>query len=115
MPHPRRGEIYAVNFERTEGARIRKTRPAVIIQNDLGNRYAPHTIVAAVRAAEGKGRLPVFVPIPKGMAGLTKASLIDCGHITTVAAEQLGARLGSLPPEIVHELNTALKRSLALP
>ncbi len=61
MPPPRRGEIYEVNFERSEGARIKKTRPAVIIQNDVGNRYAPHTIVAAIRAAERKGFLPVFV------------------------------------------------------
>jgi mRNA interferase MazF len=76
----RRGEIYAVNFERSEGARIKKTRPAVIIQNDVGNHYAPHTIVAAIRAAEGRGFLPVFVRVPKSAAGLTKDSLIDCGQ-----------------------------------
>ena len=115
MPPPRRGEIYEVDFERSEGAQIKKTRPAVIIQNDVGNRYAPHTIVAAVRAAERKGSLPVFVPIPKGTAGLTKDSVIDCGHVTTVAIEQLGRRLGTLPAEFVLDLNTALKRSLALP
>ncbi|MFI5395208.1 MAG: type II toxin-antitoxin system PemK/MazF family toxin [Candidatus Binatia bacterium] len=48
-------------------------------------------------------------------AGLTKDSLIDCGHITTVAIEQLGRRLGTLPAELLLDLNTALKRSLALP
>jgi mRNA interferase MazF len=114
MP-PRRGEIYEVNFERSKGARIKKTRPAVIIQNDVGNRYAPHTIVAAIRAAERNGLLPVFVRVPKSTAGLTKDSLIDCGHITTIAIEQLGRRLGTLPAELLLELDTALKRSLALP
>ena len=114
MPPPRRGEVYQVNFERSEGARIKKTRPAVIIQNDVGNRYAPHTIVAAIRAAERKGPLPVFVRVPKNTAGLTKDSLIDCGHITTVAIEQLGRRLGTLPAELLLDLNTALRRSLAL-
>ena len=101
-----------VNFERS---RIKKTRPAVIIQNDIGNRYAPHTIVAAIRAAERKGLLPVFVRVPKSTAGVTKDSLIDCGHITTVAIEQLGRRPGTLPAELLLELNTALRRSLALP
>ena len=115
MAPPRRGEIYEVNFERSEGARIKKTRPAVIIQNDVGNRYAPHTIVAAIRTAERKGLLPVFVRVPKSAAGLTKDSLIDCGHITTVAIEQLGRRLGTLTAELLLDLNTALKRSLALP
>ena len=115
MPVPRRGEVYEINFARSEGAQIKKTRPAVIIQNDVGNRYAPHTIVAAVRAAERKGSLPVFVRLPKRTAGLTKDSLIDCGHITTVAIDQLGRRLGTLPPELLLDLNTALKRSLALP
>jgi mRNA interferase MazF len=115
VPQPRRGEIYAVNFARTEGARISKTRPAVVVQNDIGNRYAPHTIVVAIRRAEGKGTLPVFVLLPQGTAGLTKQSLIDCGHITTVATDQLGKRLGILPPELIPQLNTALKRSLDLP
>jgi mRNA-degrading endonuclease toxin of MazEF toxin-antitoxin module len=76
----------------------------------------PNTgIDAAIRAAERKGFLPVFVRVPKSAAGLTKDSLIDCGHITTVAIEQLGRRLGTLPAELLLELNTALRRSLALP
>ncbi len=90
-------------------------RPAVIIQNDVGNRYAPRTIVAAIRTAERKGFLPVFVRVPKSAAGLTKDSLIDCGHITTLAIEQLGSAPGDLPAELLLDLNTALKRSLALP
>ena len=45
---PRRGEIYLVNFDPTVGAEIQKTRPALIIQNDIGNQYSPITIVAAI-------------------------------------------------------------------
>jgi len=115
MAIPRRGEVYEVNFGRSEGSRIKKTRPAVVVQNDIGNRFAPHTIVVAIRGAEGRPHLPVFVPVAKATAGLTKASLVDCGHITTVATEQLGRRLGALPPDLVHALNAALKRSLDLP
>jgi mRNA interferase MazF len=114
MAQPPGGKIYTVNLERTVGAHIQKMRPAVIIQNDLGNRCAPHTIIAAVRDAEGKGSLPVFVRLPKGTAGLKKASLIDCGHITTVAIDQLGRRIGTLPPQLGDEPNLALNRSSAL-
>ena len=43
---PRRGEIYLVNFDPTVGAEIKKTRPALVLQNDIANRYSPITIVA---------------------------------------------------------------------
>jgi mRNA interferase MazF len=46
--HPRRGEVWLVNFDPTVGAEIQKTRPALIIQNDVGNRASSITIVAAV-------------------------------------------------------------------
>ena len=48
MNNPKRGEIYLVNFEPTVGAEIRKTRPALVLQNDIANRHSPITIVAAV-------------------------------------------------------------------
>jgi mRNA interferase MazF len=48
ITHPLRGEIWLVNFEPTIGAEIRKTRPALVIQNDIGNRASPITIVAAI-------------------------------------------------------------------
>ena len=45
---PKRGEVYLVNFDPTVGAEIKKTRPALVIQNNVGNRYSPVTIVAAI-------------------------------------------------------------------
>ena len=45
---PRRGEIHLVSFDPTLGAEIKKTRPALVIQNDIGNRHSPITIVAAI-------------------------------------------------------------------
>jgi mRNA-degrading endonuclease toxin of MazEF toxin-antitoxin module len=48
VSYPRRGEVYLVNFDPTLGAEIKKTRPALVLQNDIGNRYSPLTIVAAI-------------------------------------------------------------------
>ncbi len=112
--YPERGEIYLVGFGKVEGAQIEKTRPALVIQNDLGNKYSPHTIMVAIRSAEEKKLLPVFVSVSKGVAGLTKDSIIDCGHISTVLKTQLGKKLGSLPPSVQIELDKALKVSLDL-
>ena len=110
---PRRGEIYTVAFGGVRGL-LRKARPAVIIQSDLGNEFAPHTIVVAIRDAEGKTDLPIFVDVPKGMAGLIKDSIIDCGHVATVTREQLGRRWGRLSPDYERQLGAALRHSLAL-
>jgi mRNA interferase MazF len=48
VKRPRRGDVYLVNFDPTIGAEVKKTRPAVVIQNDIGNRWSPITIVAAM-------------------------------------------------------------------
>lgn len=112
-PFPSRGEIYTVDFGRAQGI-LNKVRPAVVIQNDAGNEFAPHTIVAAVRDAAGKSELPIFVPLPKGVAGLTKDSVIDCGHVATVGRKQLGRRWGHLPFEYERRLDEALRHSLDL-
>jgi mRNA interferase MazF len=112
-PVPKRGDIYTVEFGRVEGL-LRKARPAVVIQNDIGNEFAPHTIVAAIRSAAGKPDLPIFVPVPKGVAGLGKDSIIDCGHLATVGRDQLGSRWGRLPPDYERRLDEALRESLDL-
>lgn len=110
---PKRGEIYTVDFGHTPGS-LRKARPAVVVQNDIGNEFAPHTIVVAVRDAAGKPELPIFVRIPKGIAGLTTHSIIDCGRTATVARDQFGHRWGRLPRDYERQLDEALRHSLDL-
>lgn len=111
---PRRGELYLVNFLQA-GGQLAKARPALIVQNDIANRYATHTIVVAIRHAQGKPDLPIFVRLPKEVSGLTKDSLVDCGHLVTLSKERLGKRLGTLPPSSMSQVDLALKRSLDLP
>lgn len=113
MQFPRRGEIYTVDFGRANGV-LQKVRPAVIIQNNLGNRHSPHTIVAAIRDATGRSALPILVAVPQGIAGLTKYSLIDCGQILTVHRDQLSRLWGRLPFDYERRLDEALRHSLDL-
>ncbi len=111
---PRRGEIYLVNFGKVTTAEIRKLRPAVIIQNNLGNQYSPTTIVAAIHEAVKTKEVPVCVPVKNGIGGLTKDSVIDTGHLLTIDKNRLGEKWGEIPPHIQQAVDFALKISLEL-
>ncbi len=74
MNFPQRGEIYWVNLDPTIGTEIDKTRPALIISNDIGNQYSDRVIVAPT-TSQNIGRVyPFEVLIPRGEAGLTQDS-----------------------------------------
>ena len=78
----RRGDVVDIDFEPVRGHEIGRTRPAVVVQNDIGNQYSPLIIVVPIRGAEHIKRLyPVIVPIPKGEGGLDKDSVAQCDQI----------------------------------
>lgn len=110
---PKRGELYLVSFDPTLGAEIQKTRPALILQNNIGNRYSPVTIVAAVTSnILRRGPTSVLVRAPEG--GLTGDSLVLLNQIRTVDKRRLGKRLGVLRSETMKQVDQAIMISLAL-
>lgn len=109
----RRGEIYDLDFS-DASAGMPDLHPALVVQTNVANEYAPHTIVVAIHHDAGK-RLPVLVPLPPGVAGLTKNSVVDCRQIATVGKDQLKARRGSLPHRYQRLVDQALRTSLSLP
>ena len=110
----RRGEVYLVSLDPTLGAEIRKTRPAVVVQNDLANRRSPITIVAAVSSQFEERLYPteVFVRAPEG--GLTADSVALLNQIRSVDKGRLARRLGVLKAETMREIDAALLLSLGL-
>lgn len=115
ISHPRRGEIYLVRFDPTEGAEIRKTRPALIIQNDIGNRYSQVTIVAPITSQDDAGRVyPTRVPIPAGEGGLAFDSAVVLNQIRTIDKARLGRRLGRVTARTLNAVNQAIAISLGL-
>jgi mRNA interferase MazF len=110
----RRGEVYLVSLDPTLGAEIRKTRPAVVVQNDLANRRSPITIVAAVSSQFEERLYPteVFVRAPEG--GLTADSVVLLNQIRSVDKGRLARRLGVLKAETMREIDAALLLSLGL-
>ena len=115
MKAPRRGQIYLVEFDPARGHEIQKTRPAVVIQNDIGNRHSPVTIVAAVTSKLSPTPYPVEVVVaPSTGNGLTMPSAVQLGQIRTVDRERLVKRLGALDATAMRKLDEALKISLGL-
>lgn len=113
---PRRGDVYLVNFDPTVGFEIRKTRPAVIIQNNIGNRFSQTVIVAAITGDGHKASklIPVSVFISKDEAGLSKDSLVLLTQIRTVDKRRLGKRLGQMSEITLQKIDQELKTSLGL-
>jgi mRNA interferase MazF len=73
---PKRGEVYLVNFDPTIGAEIQKTRPALIVQNNIANRHSPITIVAAITSQFEEPLYPTEVLIQPPEGGLTIPSVV---------------------------------------
>ena len=115
MTFPRRGEIYLVDFDPSRGHEIQKTRPAVVIQNDVGNRYSFVTIVAAITSKLSPAPYPVEVGVaPSKGNGLTLPSAINLGQIRSVDRGRLTKRLGTLDAATMRKVDDALKISLGL-
>jgi mRNA interferase MazF len=104
---PRRGEVWLVDFDPTIGAEIKKTRPALIVQNDVGNRAAPTTIVAAITTTL-KHPYPFQVVLQPGEGGLDHHSVVTLNHLRTIDVQRLKRRLGAVKPAAMLAVDAAL-------
>jgi mRNA interferase MazF len=114
----RRGDVILVEIPFAE-RKCHKLRPAVIIQNDIGNKFSPNLIVAAISSQVPARALPVQYIVTKDSpiaraAGLPRVSVVDCGNIATVSKTLVRRKLGSFPPQAMSKIDECLKISLAL-
>ncbi len=111
---PRRGEVYLVSFDPTLGAEIRKTRPALVLQNDVANRFSPITIVAAITSQFEVPLYPteVLLKVPEG--GLQADSVVLLNQIRSIDRRRLIRRLGRISVETMRQVDRALMLSLGL-
>ena len=110
-----RGAVIKINLDPVVGHEIRKARPCVVIQNDVGNAHSHLTIVAAIEGAEHVPKLyPVNVLVRKGEGGLTKDSVVLCNQIRTVDESRFVEFFGKLSDPTMTAVDRALRISLAL-
>ena len=109
---PRRGEIWLVNWNPTRGSEQAGKRPALIIQNDIGNKNASTTIVAAISTSVKL--YPMNVKIESHESGLHHVSIVKTSQLLTISKIRLEKKLGQLSEEKMEEVNQAIKLSLYL-
>ena len=113
--HPRRGEIYLTALDPTLGREIQKTRPALIIQNDVSNRLSEITIVAPITSTVRFPLSPVHVLLAADQTtGLSVTSVALFNQIRAVDKVRLIKRLGSVDDETLERVDEAIKISLGL-
>lgn len=111
---PLRGDVYWVVFEPARGTEQAGRRPALIIQNDVGNQFAPYTVVAAITSAPLRKPYPFTVALAAGAGGLWRDGYVNCAQILTIDQSRLESRIGRLDAETMRRVDTALRYELAV-
>ena len=109
---PKRGEVWMVNWNPGRGSEQTGIRPALVIQNNIGNDKAPTTILAAISSTVKLYPMNVAVNPPEG--GLDLPSIIKTSQILTVAKERLEKHLGCVSAKTMQNVDKAIKLSLDL-
>lgn len=109
-----RGEVYYAVLGRGVGSEQAGTRPVVILQNDVGNKFSPTTIIAPIsKQTETKASLPTHYYL-EAVEGLTYPSIVLLGQIRVIDKARLGERLGRLTAQHMWEIDKALEISVGL-
>ena len=109
----KRGKIYWVDWSPRRGSEQSGRRPALVIQNDVGNKFSPTTIVAAITTAIEKP-YPFMVKITASESGLPRDSMINLAAILTIDKTRLHDECGELSQAKMTEVDKGIKASLAL-
>jgi mRNA interferase MazF len=104
-----RGTVLEVSLDPSVGREYMKTRPCLVVQSDLLNKYSQVTIVAPITGTENAKQGPTYVRIGKGEAGLPKDSLVVCHQLRTVDESRLGKVYGQVKPETMLKVTEALR------
>ena len=110
----KRGEIYYADLSPVVGSEQGGVRPVLIVQNDVGNKYSPTIIAAAITSQINKAKLPTHIEISAEEYGLTRDSVILLEQIRTIDKQRLRERIGRLDDELMTTVNEAIGVSFGL-
>jgi len=110
----KRGDIYYADLSPVVGSEQGGLRPVLIIQNDVGNKYSPTVIAAAITSRLSKTRLPTHIDIYADKVGLTKDSVVLLEQIRTLDKRRLKEKMGHLDDVVMNEVNSAIAVSFGL-
>lgn len=110
----KRGDIFYADLSPVIGSEQGGTRPVLIVQNDIGNKYSPTVIAAAITSQINKAKLPTHIEISALEYGLLKDSVILLEQIRTIDKKRLREKIGRLDDELMDKVNEALEVSFGL-
>ena len=110
----KRGEIYYADLSPVVGSEQGGVRPVLIIQNDVGNRYSPTVIAAAITSQRDKNKLPTHISVEASDCGLAKDSIVLLEQVRTIDKQRLKEKMGSLDMESMVMVDKALSVSFGL-
>ena len=110
----KRGDIYYADLSPVVGSEQGGMRPVLIIQNDVGNRYSPTVIAAAITSRMGTTKLPTHIDVYADKAGLSRDSIVLLEQLRTLDKRRLKEKMGHLGEDVMHEIDNAIAVSLGL-
>ena len=110
----RRGDIFYADLSPVVGSEQGGVRPVIIIQNDMGNKYSPTVICAAITSQINKAKLPTHIEISADRYGLVKDSVILLEQIRTIDKKRLREEIGGTDGSLMALVNKALAVSLGM-
>lgn len=110
----KRGEIYYADLSPVVGSEQGGLRPVLIVQNDVGNKYSPTVIAAAITSQSGKAKLPTHIKVTAEGCGLAKDSIVLLEQVRTIDKQRLKEKMGNLDTGSMSMVNKALSVSFGL-
>ncbi len=109
-----RGDVFLADLSPVVGSEQGGTRPVLILQNDVGNRFSPTVIVAAITAQIEKAKIPTHIEIKANTYDFEKDSVILLEQVRTIDKQRLTDKITHLDDELMAKVNDALQISLGL-
>lgn len=110
----KRGEIYYADLSPVVGSEQGGMRPVLIVQNDVGNKFSPTVIAAAITSQINKARLPTHIELEAGSYGLSKDSVVLLEQIRTIDKRRLREKMGRIDGVLMHRIDDAIAVSFGL-
>ena len=110
----KRGEIYYADLSPVVGSEQGGVRPVLIVQNDVGNKYSPTVIAAAITSQHDKSRLPTLIEVNAGSCGLARDSVVLLEQVRTIDKRRLKERMGALDCQDMGKVDHAISVSFGL-
>ena len=110
-----RGDIYYADLSPVVGSEQGGVRPVLIVQNDVGNKFSPTVIAAAITSQRDKANLPTHIEVDTGSSGLMKDSVVLLEQVRTIDKHRLKEKMGKLDENSMNRVNEALSISFGLP